>query len=180
MLQVLSTREKIILAFTILVIVFSVLFNLLFSPLLAKNAELSGQIKIAEARIRKGYRLLSQKEALLKRFNSLPEAIKRTLSGEDTSVGILSEIERVAKASLLRIIDIRPQTGEGGLSSKKTVIWLKTEGNIENYLKFIYDIENSLSFLKISEFQLSSQGGKQALEGTFLISEAASSEVIKD
>ncbi|MFH1355016.1 MAG: hypothetical protein ABIH19_02585 [Candidatus Omnitrophota bacterium] len=92
-------------------------------------------------------------------------------SAEDAAVGILPELENLAKNSGIRIIDIRPRTPKRGNLFTETLIELKTEADVAGYLKFIYNIENSLLLLKVQEFRLDSKPGTQVLDGNFSISQ---------
>lgn len=171
MQKILSGREKLILFATVGIIIFSVLFNFVIEPFFAKNDSLNKEINITRRKFRKYVQLLSQKDYIQNKYNRFSQNLKRPEAGGDIFVSALTNIEDIAKASGIRIIDIRPQTQKGQAAFKEIIVELKTEGNMEGYLKFLYNIDNSLSLLRIKKFQLSSKANSPALEGNLSISQ---------
>lgn len=171
MQKVLNKREKLIFICTVSVIVFALIFNFIISPVLNKNDDLNKDISIARAKIRKYLWLLSQKNEIEKKYSKFSSvAAKDSEKNQDALVEALSELESLAQGSGIKIIDIRPKTSSDGASLYKEIpIDLRTEGSVENYLKFIYNLENSFSLLKIKEYQLSTRPNSQFLEGIFSI-----------
>lgn len=171
MLKILNKREKIILYATLGVVIFAVGFNFFIAPILAKNDYLNKEIALARAKLRKYRWLLSQKDYIQGKYNKFSS----TLSVQkDTLTSALSEVENLAQDANIRIIDIRPQTSRGSGSYQEMLIDLRTEGAMEGYLKFIYNLENSLSLLRIKRFQLSAKPNTAALEGSLSISKIIS------
>ena len=176
MLKVLTKREKTILYTTMGVILFAVVFNLLLYPFFKKNSDLSKEINVSRQKLKNYALLLSQKDAILSKYSALASAAKAT-AAQDPLVTGLAELENMAGESDIRIIDIRPESQVKTQGPyKEALIELRAEGQEENFLKFIYKIENSMSLLKIKKFQLSSRQNTQALEGRFSISLLFASE----
>lgn len=171
MQKILTKREKIILYVTAGIIMFSIVFNLFIESNLSRNETLNKEINIARLKLNKYLKLLSQKEYIQDKYNKFSASLKLSGSGEDTFVGALSQIESLAKASNIRILDVRPQSQKILDLYKENLMELRTEGQIEGYLKFIYNIENSLSLLKIKRFQLNAKPNTAVLEGGFSISQ---------
>lgn len=172
MIKLLKKREKIILCLIIGVILFNLIFNFIISPVMAKYVNLNEEITVASVKLRKYKALLGQKEKIQKKyadkFNSvsgLPEF------RQDSLVSALSELQNLAKSADIRIIDLRPQQGAKTSNQpyKEIIIDMRAEGSMEGYLKFIYDIENSLWILRIKKFQLLAKSNSAALEGVFTI-----------
>jgi len=173
MLKAFNKREKIILMVTCAVISFSLLFRFIIEPLLAKNEILNKEIKVTQLKLKKYLRLLSQKEYLKGSYAKISGGVNIPQEGEDASTGILAEIENLARDSNLRIIDMRPQSQKSLSSYKESYVELRAEGDMESCLKFIYNIENSLSLLAVKKFQLSALPGSSSLEASFLISQVS-------
>lgn len=171
MQRILTRREKLILYSTLGVFIFSIGFNFLIAPVLDKNQALDQQINYTEKKIKKYLRLLAVKEEIEGKFRKFSTSSKDLQSAEDATVGILSELENLAKNSNIRILDIRPRAPRRGSLYTETLIELKTEADMAGYLKFIYNIENSLLLLKVQGFRLDSKSGTQALDGNFSISQ---------
>ncbi len=171
MQKILSVREKLILSVTIIIAIFSIGFNFIIGPVLSKNAVLNKEIDVTRAKLKKYLRLLSQKEYIQNKYNKFSEILLSPNISKDASVNVLSEIENLAKESNIQIIDIRPESQKIVESYKESLIELRTEGEMENYLKFLYTIENSTSLLAIKSFQLNAKPNSQVLEGNFSISQ---------
>jgi hypothetical protein len=169
MQRLLNKREKVTLYLAIFIVAASVCFNFIIYPILAKNSSLNREIDAARVKLKKYRWLLSQKERLQIKYNNFNSAFKASAPGADTSIITLSQLETMAKNANLRIVDIRPERSKDKGSYKEFVVELRTEGQMEGYLKFIYDIENSLLLLKIKKFQLMAKNSAQILEGTFII-----------
>ncbi len=171
MLKTLNKREQVIIWAAGGAIILVLAFKIIIDPILAKNESLDKQIGITQLKLRKYLQLLSQKESLKDSYAKISSGANIPQEGEDQSTGVLAEIENLAKNSGIHIIDIRPQSQKGLSSYKESFVELRTEGDMESCLKFIYSIENSLSLLEVKKFQFSAKPGTSNLEGNFLISQ---------
>lgn len=170
--MILNKREKLILYTTAGVIIFAVIFNFLIAPLLNRNDNLNREVSLKKAKLKKYLWLVSQKDTIKAKYGKFAPITGSVGQQEDALVGALSELEKLARNADIRIVDLRPQTREakGGADSYKEVfIDLRTEGTMEGYIKFIYNLENSLSLLRIKKFQLTAKPNAQVLEGSFSI-----------
>ena len=170
MQRILSKREKVILHLLAATLILGIAYNLI-EPLLTKYQNLNLEIKITEAKLKKYLWLLSSKDNLEDKYKALNVSGEAAKREGDTLVGLLSEIEALAKSSNIRIIDRRPQSQKGKEQEKQ--IDLRAEGTMEDYLKFIYNIESSLLLLNIKRFQLSVKSNSELLDGSFSISQAS-------
>ena len=165
-----TKREKDIFYATVGVIVFSAVFNFFIVPAFKQNDTLEKGIKVNSAKLSKYVRLLSQKDAIHKKYNSLAIDFNVPNKQGDNAMAILAELEKLAQGSNIKIVDVRPQVSEKSTGSYKEIsVDLRTEGDMEGYLRFIYNLENSLTLLKIKRFQINSKSNSSLLEGTFSI-----------
>lgn len=171
MQKILSKREKLILFATVGVIVFGVIYNFIIEPFLSKDESLNREINLNKSKLKKYAYLLSRKDDIRSKYNRLSQNLKRSEAGEDAFVNALTAIEEIAKASNVRLLDIRPQSQRSQEIDKEILIELRTEGSVENYLRFLYNLENSLSLLWVKKFQLNSKANTQNLGGNFSISQ---------
>jgi Tfp pilus assembly protein PilO len=172
MQKIISKREILILTITGLIVIFSLGYNLVLEPILSKNANLNKEIGINKEKLRKYAVLLGKKNSIQNKYNKFSQEFLGTNNiGKDTYVNALSEIESLAKESNIRIMDIRPESPKAGNLYKESLIGLRIEGDMDSYLKFIYNIEKSTSLLQIKSFQLSAKPNSQVLEGTLSISQ---------
>lgn len=171
MLRILTKRETSILWLTVAVVIFAIGFNFLSETVLNKNDALNKEISITRVKLKKYLWLLAHKDSIqnkYKQFASLTDLAKEIK--KDTLVDVLSELETIARGSNIRILDLRPQSQKDPSSYREALVDLKTEGTLQDYLKFIYNIENSLSLLRIKRLQLNAKPNTQNLEGSFSIS----------
>lgn len=176
MLKVLSKRERNIFYATLGVVIFAALFNFAFAPFLYRNDALNKEIDASRKKLEKYAWLLSQKDIIQKKYGKLNMGQEVSGSKEDTLVSALSELEDLAKKANIKIVDLRPQASKASGLYKEILIDLRTEGTIEGYLSFMYNLESSLYLLKISKFQLSSRPSAQTLEGIFSITQISASD----
>lgn len=174
MLRILTKREKITLYVTIGVIIFAISFNSVIAPILTKNDNLNKEIGLVREKLKKYLWLLSQKDYIQGKFSKFSSTFKISNEQAESSFSALSELETLAKNANIKIIDIRPQTSGSLQPYREINIDLRTEGMIEGYLEFIYNLENSLSLLRIKKFQLTAKPNSQTLEGSFSISQISS------
>lgn len=88
----------------------------------------------------------------------------------------MSELENLAKSSNIHILDVRPQSQKKASKYKEIMVDLRTEGKMKDYMKFIYDIENSISLLRIRKIQLNAKSNTTVLEGNISISQLSASD----
>lgn len=168
--MILAKREKIVLYLTIGVIVFGLIFNFVIGPILDKYQDLNQQIILYKGRLKRYLLLIAQKDLIQKKYSRIPESILSKDKG-DIFVSALSEIENLAKAAGVNIVDVRPQAQGKVDSYRETLIDFRAEGAMEGYLKFIYDIENSLSLFRIKKLQFTSRPNNQFIEASFSVSQ---------
>lgn len=171
MSRLLTKREKIILHWTIGLIIFSALLHIVIVPVLKKNDALNKRKQITRLRLIKYTRLLAQKESLEEKFKSVSSILRLPEQQKNPAVSGLLELENLAKAANIRIIDIRPQTTKQTGTYKETVIDIKTEGDMLEHMKFIYDIEHSFSLFTIRKLKLNCKPNSRILEGFFSMSQ---------
>lgn len=176
MQRIITKREKTILFFTVGVVVFSILFNFAIVPLLNTFDTATKEIGVTAAKLEKYRHLLARKEYIERIYGKFSRDISTLGQSEGSLVEVLSELEKIAKDSGVRIVDIRPQNPGNEQNQKEVLVDLRTDGIMEQYLKFIYKIENSLSLLRIRRFQLLAKPGDKGLEGTFSISQPLAKE----
>lgn len=176
MTRVFSQREKIILSITAAVLIFSLAFNFLFLPLFRKNAALNKEIKVSRLKLKRYLYLLEHKEHLNDKYGSLAADLNLSVAGKDILLAALSELEVLAKDANIRIIDLRPENPKARDLYQEIIIALRTQGAMEDLLKFIYLLRQSASALMIKKLQLNAQPNSALLEGEFCLSQVSNLE----
>ena len=120
-------------------------------------------------------KLLNQKEFIEEKYRSFFSDNNIIVQPDAAPTTIFSELEKLAIASDISIIDFRPESRGLDSGKQKKIreikIELRTEGAIEGCLKFIYGIENSSSILKIKKMQLNVKPNTKILECSFSLSQ---------
>lgn len=165
----LSGREKLILYVLIAVTFLGANVLFVFEPVIRRNITLNNEIQNVNLRIKRYLALLGKEKFILDNYNKLNLDSPELLGRQDRVVSLLSELEDTAKNAGIQIIEIRPEAGSKKGKRQETVVNLKAEAAMEQYVKFIYDLENSRFLLRIKSLQLSVKSNSQALEGVFSI-----------
>lgn len=167
--QMISKKEKIFLYLTIGIIALSIGLNFIVIPFLNRNEALNQEIYINKAKLNKYTSLLRQKANIQDKYNKNSARFAGKNVALNKTDSALSGLDNLAKTADIRILDMRPQ---GISKSKELIIDLKTEGGMENYLKFLYNFEYSMPLLRVKKFQLNAKPNTQFLEGSFTISQS--------
>lgn len=171
MTKIFTKREKVVLYITVSIIIFSIAFSYFIIPILTKDDDLNKEINAAKIKLQRYLQVINQKEYIQDKYNKFSGyAGTGVVIEEGASGGILSDLEGLAKASGVRIIDIRSQEPKKADLYKETIIDLRLEGAMEDYLKFIYSLENSLLLLRVKRIQLNAKPNSQVLEGSLSVS----------
>ncbi|MDD4955606.1 MAG: hypothetical protein PHP17_06175 [Candidatus Omnitrophica bacterium] len=168
MQNILKKREKIILGITMGIILFSIIFNFIIAPVLARYDAVSREISLNRVRLKKYLTLLTQKNEIQGKYEKFLQAPTLTSDAKDALVVVMSSLENIAKADGVKIVDVRPQSqAKEGV----VIIELRTQGEMDAYTKFIYDVETSLLLLKINRLQFTAKPNTTGLEAMFTITE---------
>jgi hypothetical protein len=171
--QLLNKREMIILYSLIGIIVFALVSNLLIIPFLNKNEALSREIDLQRVKFIKYSRLLQQKEIISDRYSKAFSYSQEPGQNDDALVAILAELEGLAKASNMHIVEIRPEQAAGASRPGEALIVLRAESDMGGYFKFLHSLENSVSLLNVKKILLAAKPSSAVLEGTFYLSQTA-------
>lgn len=174
MQRIFNKREKVFVFLAFGVVISSIGFNLLIAPVLKKNDALNREISINKARLNRYTRLLNQKEYIEEKYGEFAPGVSLSEESREARVSVLSELETLSEISNIRIIDLRPEAYRSQAAHAGIDIDLRTEGAMEEYLKFIYDIESSPFLLRIKRLQLNTRPNSPLLEGVFSISQLSS------
>lgn len=153
----LSKREKIVLAITVTVIIFSLAYNFILKPYLRAADVLEKDIAQQKAKLLKASHYLQKKTAIEKDFQDALGNLKRQegVSGEQQIAQILAELENLGNLSGVRITDIKPKPMKSYDFYSEFIIEIKFEAELREAAKFIYEIQQAKEILKIEKLQLS-------------------------
>lgn len=150
----LSKREKIILAATSAVVGIFLLDRLILHPLVSLYHSVDGELLHLEADIKKSVRLLSQKNHLEEEFKKYASYSVQAKSAEEEAVALLKTIEGIAEEAGVNLVYVKPAAAKTEERLKKYYANLEFEAQMEQLMKFFYQVENSTQLLKIEKFSL--------------------------
>lgn len=152
----LSKKEKALLYAAVFVGLVVLLDRAIIYPVYAKIRSLHTQIKEKEFTIVKEMRILAMKDKIAGEAKKYSSYAGVALSEEEEITTLLKEIESLANKSSLYVVDMKPAGAkEEKDKSKKFLVSLSCEGQMEQIMDFMYNVENSKSLLSIERYQIS-------------------------
>jgi Tfp pilus assembly protein PilO len=151
----LSKREKIIFYVAISFVSLTLLDRLIISPIYSKIKSLNKEIQERESSIKKNLHILAQKDRISSEITKYASFLSSAKSEEEETTSILKEIENLANKSSVYLVDMKPAGLKGIGTSKKYLINLNCEAQMEQLSDFMYNIENSNELLTIEKYQIS-------------------------
>lgn len=151
----LSKREKLILYVAVSFVSLTLLDRLIISPSFSKMKSLNREIQEKESGIKKNLHILAQKDRILAESAKYNSFLSSPESGEDQLTSLLKEIENYANKASVYLIDMKPSGVKDIGPSKKYLINLNCEAQVEQLTNFMYNIENSSELLTIEKYQIS-------------------------
>ncbi|MBI4336031.1 MAG: hypothetical protein HY589_05190 [Candidatus Omnitrophica bacterium] len=163
-------RERFLIIFTLTAGAALALYLCAIEPLFDSRSGFALRIQAANSRLVKNLKLLHDKEKIDDEFKKYKEYIESAGSEGDQMAVVLKEIEIAAMTSGVKIVSIKPK-GEKQLKGyKKAVIEAVSEAKVEQFMKFIYEVEGSKKLLKVERCVLSLKSSQSdVLRGTLII-----------
>lgn len=150
----LAKREKIILAVTLAVVGTLLLDRLVLHPLVGLFHSVNRELRDLETDIKKSVHLLSQKKYLQEEFKKYASYSVQAKSAEEEAVALLKTIEGLAEQAGVNLVYVKPAAAKTEERLKKYYANLEFEAQMEQLIKFFYEVENSTQLLKIEKFSL--------------------------
>jgi Tfp pilus assembly protein PilO len=159
----LSKRERLIAYAVIIFISAAALDRLIISPVFSKMKSLESAITDKEANIKKSARIMSQKDRIAVESAKYSTFLTSALSEEEEMVSLLKELEKIANASSVYLMDMKPVNVQNVGSFKKFAVTLNCEAQMEQLVDFIYNIESSKKMLMVEKFQIGPKAKKSSI-----------------
>lgn len=150
----LPKKERFILYTVSFFVSLLILDRLIISPVLSKMKALDKEIRSKESDIRKNLRILAQKDRILAENAKYGSFLNSSEPGEDQAASLMKEIENYADKASVYLVDMKPASMKETGASKKYLINLNCEAQMEQLVSFIYNIENSNELLTIEKCQI--------------------------
>lgn len=160
----LSKRERAVLYIAVIFVSISLLDRLFVYPVYSRIDSLNREIKEKETGISRDLRILEQKERIIGEAKNFAPFFIKSQSEEEETVVFMKEIESISSKSSLYIIDMKPAGSKTEKSSiKRFTVNLSCEGQMEQIMDFMYNIENSNELLVIERYQLNPKSKESML-----------------
>ncbi len=144
-------RQKLLGVMAIFFVSLMLADRFLMTPFLRERASLEKAIDQENLKIKKSLHLLAQKQKILsqiREFHSLES------SPEVSPASLFTEIESLAKKSLVSLMDMKPVEFKEAGVLKKYSLNLRLEGGMERLLEFMYSVETSKNQFLIEKYQM--------------------------
>lgn len=151
----LSKREKIIFYCAVSFVSLMSLDRLIISPVYLRMRELNKEIQEEEAEIKKNLRILALKDKISAESAKFASFSNSAKSEEEEMTSILKEVENLANKTSVYLVDMKPGGVKEAGASKKYLVNLNCEGQMDQIVNFMYEIENSNKLLTIEKYQIS-------------------------
>ncbi|MFC1624073.1 hypothetical protein ACFL28_01960 [Candidatus Omnitrophota bacterium] len=167
----LAKREKGILLLTIALGAGALFYNLIIEPVIVRWRTLDEEIHSRSALLAKDARLLKAYSSLEEKYAKYNDVLESNQDEEEPLTNALGEIESISKKSSCRIVNIKSRASKELDGYREMSFDVIAEGNIDEFLRFLYEIETSKETLRIRRFTITSKSDRSGkLKGIFLIS----------
>jgi Tfp pilus assembly protein PilO len=165
-----SKRERFLFIFTISAILCIGVYIFALEPFYKKWSQGDMELENKNAKLFKNLKLLVNKESIEKEYDRYKDYIQKAGGSEEEVAGVLKEIENTASGCGVKITSIKPKGVKQLKGYKKIDIELIAEAKLNQFLKFIYEVEGSKKLLKVERLVLSLKGSQSdLLKGTLII-----------
>lgn len=149
-----SKRERLILYGALLFVFLMFLDRMVIAPVFQKVESLDEEIRNRESNIRKDMRILAQKDRILSEAAKYATFLGDRKSEDEEMTSLLKEVEAQADKASVYLADIKPAGSKEVGVSKKYLVTLNCEAQMEQIVNFMYNIENSSKLLAIEKYQI--------------------------
>ena len=157
-------------AIVVLVAVF--LDKVVFQAVMGRMNELNSAILVQERKMQKTLGVLSMEDSITEEYAKCIEGVGRKHSEEEEKSTLLSEIEMLARSSLVSLKNIKPEAMKRIGPYEEYTIKIEVEAKMNYLVDFIYKLERSPCLLRIEKFQLRTKDKKSPiLRGQITITE---------
>lgn len=159
-----SKREKHILIITAFILISALVYNFIMEPLVKKWQGINREILAKEIRFKKGSKLVSNRDVIIKEYKSCETSLK------DISK-ILAYIETQSVSSGVKIAGMRPRPIVQKDFYQEYTIELQIEGTLGGINKFLSELIKSPVFVSLKKFDLRVLSENSSyLKGSLLLS----------
>ena len=153
----LSKREKYIAYIAFALVIYVFFDRVVLRPVMVRQGNLNKEIQEQEQRLEKSIRILQQEELIKSEYKQSSQNLKQNVSDEEAISEMLSSVEKIANATSVTIVDMKPFSAEDLEFYKRIKIKIEAEAKIEQLADFIYQLEISPKLLRVTQISLTSK-----------------------
>ncbi len=150
----LSKLEKRLLAVTLLFLGSAFVDRVIVMPVVTTLTGLNQSVRDQETSIKKSMNMLLHKDTIMTESREYQSYSIEGKNPEEEMVGLLKEVETVAKKSGVSLLYVKPGVMKDELGTKKFYANLECEGPMEQVATFFHDIESSTQLIKIEKYTI--------------------------
>ena len=160
----LSKRERYIFIITIAAIVLGLAYGFIFEPILKKWEVVNKQIVIKETKIKKGIKLLKERNTIIKDYNTYAESFRNISK-------ILNYVEKQSEVSGIKTFNISPRPVNEKELYREYIIEVQVEGSFPAINRFISELTKFPVFISLEKLELNTVTGETSnFKGTLVLS----------
>lgn len=165
-------REKIIAIATAAVAGGALIYNFAVEPMLASRRTETSEVESRAGAFNKSRKIFEDYGRIESEYKELTRFATAEKGEDDAVAAMLTYIEDIARRDSCFIVNVKPAGSKTFARSKEIMVDVTAEGDIEQFSKFIYDLEHPrIMMMKIKRFSLASKGAASGgLRGSFIIS----------
>lgn len=168
----LTTRQRALLYATLIIGLIAAGERLIYQPIMTRLKELDQEILLKEGQLRKNFKNLAAREAVLTAYSEAAVHAVAPESDEEKTAGLLTEIEGLAAASGLLVVNVKPKPVTKIDIGRQYPLEIEVEGEMVSLIKFLNSLYNSKHILRVKQLRLAPKGGRtNQLKGHLLIHE---------
>lgn len=170
MIRRLTVREKGIFIATLIVVIFSFLYNGLIVPLGAKKDFLDEEIMIQQEQLTRELGIIQRSKALDARYNTYLRQFSKLGTGEEMASSVISEIEETVGKMGLHVVELKPRKVQRNEYENQFLVSLTINSELVDIVRFLYTLQQQPHLFDVEEIEFEKlTRGKQATITTRLI-----------
>lgn len=158
-----SKKEKIIFYVAIFFVVAAIFDRLILRIIFNKINSLEESIRAQELRIKKDFKIISQKDVISKQQEQYAQYSSQAKSQEEEISGALKEIEILAGKTQVNLSEIKPTELKAEKLIKRYIVSLSCEGTMEQLINFMFQLEDSKALFSIENYSLASKDKEKGI-----------------
>jgi len=149
-----SKREKMVLTLSVVFVLLALLDRAILHPIIEKITSFEQEIKSTEYAMTKNLKIIQQRRRIEREEKKFASFLISARSDEEETAVLLREIENCARESAVYLVNLKPSGVESDGVTKKFLISVSCEAEMEQLIRFMHSIESSDVLMQVGAFSL--------------------------